>query len=124
SDEEDLTDDNHSSSITEMGRDKSSSPTSPTRTLPSVKSLLGENRSLVNSKESSHGHNLSTPKRHRKILYSSIQSPQKDVSSEDSDDDPFGFGKAERKIKKRKGVIIQSWSEKISDNSERSDEVI
>ncbi|CAI2166160.1 794_t:CDS:2 [Funneliformis geosporum] len=107
SDEEYLIYDDHSST-TEVGCNRS---LSPTRTLTSMednrKPLFEEISPLVKSRNLSQGYNLSTLER---------MNTQPD--EEDSDDDPFGFVKAEKKIMKRNGNINQ----KISNNSKKSDQ--
>ncbi|CAG8581127.1 4977_t:CDS:2 [Funneliformis mosseae] len=95
SDDEYLTYDDHSSP-TEMGRKRSPSPI---RTLSSMEDN-GEISSLVISRNLSQGNT------------------QKD--KKESSDDEFGFAKAEKKIMKKNGTNNQ----KISNNYEKSDQVI
>ncbi|RIA95421.1 hypothetical protein C1645_816651 [Glomus cerebriforme] len=89
----------------------------PTKTLSSAednkKSFLEEISSLANSNKLSLEQNLSTPKNHKNKIVS-IKQEQKEfeMNSEDSDGDPFGFRRAEKKIMKKKG------QSKISDDSE------
>jgi hypothetical protein len=100
--EEDLADDYHSSSTTELSNSSVKNNEKP---------LPEENSSLVNSKKLSPVLDLSTSKRHKSnLLYSmkqkSIQSPKKQVEmdsedSENSEGDPFGFKKAEKRVRKR-----------------------
>ncbi|RGB34078.1 hypothetical protein C1646_702901 [Rhizophagus diaphanus] len=106
----------HLSSSREVGR------SFPAKALSSSednkKSLLGENSSLTNSNELSQGQNLSTPKRHKRKVFLIKQEPKKEIetNSEDSDSDPFGFRKAEKRNMERKG---QNKFDKISDGSEK-----
>ncbi|GES99975.1 hypothetical protein GLOIN_2v1766632 [Rhizophagus clarus] len=93
----------------------------PTKALSSSednkKSLLGVNSSLANTNELSKRRNLSTPKRHKSKMFLIEQKPKKEVemNSEDSESDPFGFRKAEKRNMKRKG------QSKFSDDSEKFD---
>jgi hypothetical protein len=96
----------------------------PTKALSSSednkKSLLGENSSLANSNELSQGQNLSTPKRRKSKIFLIKRKPKKEIemNSEDSDSDPFGFRKAEKRNMIKKG---QNKFDKISDDSEKSE---